>query len=711
MLPSKMKGWLARLGDSRNQLVELESDVHRRMFWFGFLFLVVIAPLQFWLAFKYDNHVDMWLGQGLGYTSIIACGTWAYRTKRYTYALRWFHCTTFIATLIPCLAEFDVSSPTFWWLSVIPAVTLLCGLTRIGVGMIVVVVAYAVAAYLMPSRPDAFIDGSLLLHASVTLSTLYISTYMVLAMLWRRRLQLELVTAQAAAMSAATAKARFLASMSHEIRTPLYGVIGAVELLRSGKATGAQRNQLLAMQEQSAKSLLALINDVLDWSKLEAGKVELTREPQDMRSIIFDANELYAVSAFQKGLEITSSCDPDVPQLILGDGMRIRQIVNNLVSNAVKFTRQGSVHVHLALATDELSASAAAKGDATCWLRVDVSDTGIGIPSDRLAALFAPFTQADASVTRKYGGTGLGLSICRELAELMGGRVTVRSSPNNGSTFTLLLPTTFVPTDTHATRGPHRHDVLVACASAGLVRHILSLAYDVGVSPEVVSHLPEDSETRGFKYVLVDAALLTGKPRPKEWVDHLVKQGLKVAVMAPLNTDAVFGTFAEGVLYKPVGKLALATFLSGEANPPGMTSRGRKLDGALHLRVLVCEDNPVNQIIVQQMLEELGAKCVLAANGKEALELLQSEQFSMVLMDVEMPDMDGLEATRLWRREEGGRKTLGRLPIVAMTANTESEHNAAARAAGMDGFLAKPFLLQDLERTLMVHASNEGTLH
>lgn len=701
---ARIKNWLAVLDKSPGLLSTLESEVHRRMYWFGIIFAALIAPINLTTIALFDGHPKAWLSMGAIYLTFAISIAVALKKKKYLWALRIFHGGAFVGTLIPCLTNISVNTPAFWWLSTIPAVMLLCGLNFMGLSMSALVVCYALFAYAHPELAREVQDSSLRVHLAVALSTIYVSAYLGLAMGWRRKLKLALVAAQEQAVASAADKARFLLSMSHEIRTPLYGVIGAVELLRAGKATPAQRNQLLAMQEQSAKTLLALINDVLDWSKLEAGRVELAREVQDLRAIVFEANELYAVTAFEKGLEFTSSCDPDVPRALLGDGMRIRQIVHNLVNNAVKFTKRGSVHIHAALALEEVPPAGVGQNDGLCWVRIDVSDTGIGIPPSNLQALLAPFTQAEGVLPRKFGGTGLGLSICRELAELMGGRISVRSAPNNGSTFSLIFPTTLVPTEPKTTSQPYRNDVLIACSSAGLVRHVLALAYEIGASPEVVSHLPDEDELLGYRYILVDAPLLAGHGRPKDWVDNLTKQGLKVAVMTPLNTDAMVGTFAEGVLYKPVSPLALGTFLRKETSAQHERLPNLRAEADLvGLRVLVCEDNPVNQIIVQQMLEEVGATFVLVPNGVEALKELQANSYDLVLMDVAMPGLDGMETTRRWRAIEKQRQ-LRKMVIIAMTAKTESGHGAAAREAGMDGFLAKPFVFKELERKLKAHA-------
>ena len=681
---------------------ELEHDVQRRMFWFGCAFIAAVGPLYVLLALLYVNRPSLWGALAFIYASLAAVALWARRSGNYARALTLLHGTSFIGVMFPALGDINVGTPAFWWMTVIPFVALLSGLTLLGIIQGTIVVGYAVTAFLLQGSSPSSDPDSLRLHMAVVLSTVYACAYLALATLWRQRLQSALDAARVAATAAGDAKARFLANMSHEIRTPLNGVIGAAELLRSGSASDAQRAQLVALQEQSAKTLLALVNDVLDWCKLDAGKVELEAEPLYLRGLVFEANELFAVAAFDKGIELTSSCNPDVPRRFVGDGTRIRQVVNNLVSNAVKFTEQGGVHIHLALEGEDPSDPP--PSDGRRWVRIEVSDSGIGIAAEQLSRLFSAFTQADNSVTRKYGGTGLGLSICSELARLMEGRLEVSSTVGRGSTFALVVP--LLPhefSEEPQTRSRQR-GVLLACANAGLIRHVRSLLHELMIEPEVLRHLPDDKHLQQPTVLLVDAPLLSSVPDARTWIESQARRGMKVAVMTPLNADAMVGTFAAGVvLYKPIRRAALTALLDAVPKPPGGILRAApSIDrGSRGRHVLLCEDSPVNQIVVQAMLAELGATCVVAANGVEALAHLGAERFDMVFMDMQMPELDGLEATRRWRAIEARRGGV-RVPIVAMTANAEGEQGAACRAAGMDGFVSKPFNMNTLAKALAV---------
>ena len=505
------------------------------------------------------------------------------------------------------------------------------------------------------------------------------------------------------AMEAATAKTRFLANMSHEIRTPLNGVIGAAELMRSARITDAQRVQLQALQEQSAQALLALVNDVLDFAKLEAGKVDIEVEPLFLRGLVFQANELFAVQAFNKGLELSSSRAPDVPKMVIGDATRIRQVVNNLVSNAVKFTETGGVHIHLSL---EPQTGRNRLPAGRRWVRVDVTDTGPGIAPETLSRLFNAFTQADQSVSRRYGGTGLGLVISQELARLMDGEVTVDSTPGEGSTFSLRLPMTLVPAAER--EAPHsivsRPDVVVVAANAGLRQHLIWLFNELGIQPAVAEALPEDDAAlAGSLLLVIDAPLLFAVKDPQAWVAGQHARRRHVAILTPLGSDAMVGV-PDGamLLYKPVRRRTLRDALAAADEraaaavaPPAGAEELQP--GAM--TVLVVEDNPVNQMVVQAMLGELGVNCAIANDGAEGLVRLQDGGFDLVLMDVQMPGMDGLAATRALRRDEAARGS-ARMPVIAMTANSEIAEKDACMAAGMDDFLSKPFGIAQLRRCL-----------
>jgi CheY-like chemotaxis protein/nitrogen-specific signal transduction histidine kinase len=520
----------------------------------------------------------------------------------------------------------------------------------------------------------------------------------IVTMRSRVRVARALETARRAAAEASDMKARFLANMSHEIRTPLTGIIGAAEVLDSKALSDAQRAQLLSMQRQSGKTLLALVNDVLDFAKLDAGKVRLEVQPVFLRGIVFESNELYSMQAFAKGIEISSSCNPDVPQSFLGDPLRLRQVVNNLVSNAVKFTDRGGVHIHLSI--EPRDAHPSEDLPSRRWIRIEVVDSGPGIADQQQRGLFNAFVQADLSVTRRFGGTGLGLSIAQELCGLMGGRIEVRSVLGEGSRFSAILPLTQNSDEVPFSAAPHRADVLLATQNSGLERHLKTLLHELSVDPVIVSRLPTQDDLAACSLLLVDAPLLKST-NVRDWMTEQSKERT-VAVLTPLGADAVVGLPPSGrLLYKPVRRKSLeALFVSdrlSQSADEGFTESATKPFVGLH--VLIADDNPVNQVVVQAMLAELGTTTVVASNGREAVECVAGEPFDVILMDVNMPEMDGLSATRELRALEANAGAQ-RLRILATSATVEASELDACLAAGMDACLAKPFGLADLRRAL-----------
>ena len=683
---------------------ELECVFQRRMFWFNVCFVLSLSPLYIATAYVRASTIN-WCVTIIVFSSVAVNAAWTRRHGNFRRGLFWLQATTFFSLGfgVGALKYFGVDTPSFWWMSVIPVVTLMNGLTRLGVLQGAIVVLYACTSFLLDTKGQpSLASPSLRLHMAVILSTVYVCANLVFAMFWRGKLQAALQEATSVALASAGAKARFLAQMSHEIRTPLAGVIGTAELLRSTRTNAEQRQQLATLQEQSAKTLLALLNDILDWSKLEAGKVLLERQAFSIRGLVSEANELFAVTSFDKQIELTNSCAPEIPRMLTGDPTRIRQVLNNLVGNAVKFTVRGSVHIHVATVPGNESALPSdAPGGA--WLHIEVTDSGAGIEPEALDAVFDAFRQADQSVTRRYGGTGLGLSISKELAELMGGRIEVVSASGHGSTFTLVLP--LRPADGQTPAPIERPGLLVACASSGMSRHMRSLLNEMGIEPRLCTALPAAGDLHRGQTLLVDAALLPSmredKARACAELAQIRDRGIKIGLMQSLGTEhAVEGVVA---LYKPVRRNALEAFLELEA--PGKAAAVAQLpEPAAGPHVLLCEDNPVNQIVMQVMLKELGATVVLAGNGQEGLARMKTEPFDLVLMDMQMPEMDGLSAAREWRRVEASRQEAGRgtprLPIICMTANTRADEGDAATAAGMDDFLGKPFGISDLKQCL-----------
>lgn len=671
--------------------------------------LLCIAPLHAYIIGRYVNTTGRWIAFSIIYIPLLFTALWVLIRKKTSYVapLRVLHIGHFLGILVASGNSISISNPNFWWLSVAPFVALLSGLTVLGLVEGFVVACFAVTAYYNPQLHVPSADEYLRVHLAAVLSTSYAILYLTLATLWRKKLQVALDNAQNTAARATQAKAQFLANMSHEIRTPLFGVIGAIELMRSPNLLDAQRTQLLSMQEQSAKSLLTILNDILDWSKIEAGKVELNTDTFDLRAVVAESTQLFAIQAFNKNIEITASADPDVPREIIGDSLRLRQILNNLASNAIKFTQRGGVHVHLALQQEE-DAQAPGGADRPIWVRIDVADTGIGIPGARLPTLFNPFTQADTSIARRYGGTGLGLSISRELVNLLGGKIVVRSAVGHGSTFSVLLPLgrTLEP-DMRESRSTT--EALLVCDNPGLIRHMLTLFHDLQVNAQVVAEVPQLTE-KTPKLVFIDAALLTNQTEASAWLTGMKSANVKVGMLAPLTAQSRATENTEGVLYKPVSSRALEDFIIYKDTKQRAAYNSRQQELVISgTRILIVEDNTINQIIVQKMIEALGAQWTAANTGYEALEHLKNTTFDAVLMDIELPEIDGIQATRRWRElESRTRRKDGRgLPIIAMAAQVEADIGALCTAAGMDHYIAKPFSINQL-KTVLANALRNG---
>ena len=691
---------------------DFERTVQRRLFLCMDSFFL-LATVVYGAIYFSQHRLDLAWMCVLGTAGNLLFLVWALRTGRYAGPLRALGAYAFVLLAGVTLQQGDTLPAAGWWLSVIPFLLAGGGLYFMAIGavaafiVIVTLLHLGVVPHVAMLPADSSIDPWRR-YAAVVGSELLTLTLIMLTMRWRIELARALDAARAAAREASDTKARFLAHMSHEIRTPLNGIIGAAELLDSPRLSNDQRMQLLGLQRQSAKTLLALVNDVLDVAKLDAGKVVLESQPVFLRGVVFEANELFSVQAYGKGIELSSSCNPDVPQTFLGDPVRLRQIVNNLVSNAVKFTARGGVHIHLSVEGVDLP-DPESRGHARL-VRIDVVDSGPGITPEQQARLFSPFTQADASIARRFGGTGLGLNIARELARLMGGRIEVRSTPGTGSSFALVVPLAVDSQALEWQKPARRQDVVLATANRGLERHLKSLLYELKVDPVSIGTLPGADELAPCRLLLVDAPLLQFTDL-RGWLEEHARAGRRVVVLTPLGADAVVGLPDDALLlYKPVRRKALEAVLGTldvHAAPVEVDDATAKK--ALHgLHVLVVEDNPVNQVVVQAMLAELGASVVIAGNGREALDCVAAESFDVVLMDMHMPEMDGLAATRALREREQ-QASAARMPVIAMTANAESDDGAACLSAGMDGFLSKPFGLAQLRRCLARHTRSQST--
>ncbi|WP_426134471.1 response regulator [Pseudomonas sp. PWP3-1b2] len=490
----------------------------------------------------------------------------------------------------------------------------------------------------------------------------------------------ELEAAKMTAVGMAQARAAFLANMSHEIRTPLNGLLGMIALSLDSPLNAEQRQQL-SIAHDSGKVLVELLNDILDLSKFDAGQLELERIPFDLGSLVEDTANLLSQNA-APSVELTCLIDPLFPAQVIGDPTRVRQIVSNLLSNALKFTRFGRVDVRLSASDDRVN--------------IEVCDTGIGIAMDAQVKIFQPFTQAGAGITRQFGGTGLGLALTHNLCEAMKGRLSISSEVGFGSQFCADLP---LPSHLPSTRQlPLKGDVMVIThAGSGLTELLTSLLPHWGLAPRFYS-LDDDLNGQAPNLLITDCPECLFRLRPGITAPILLVTAYgnfmpseEVAALGPLQQQA-----------RPLSRNALYQILQRNLRSdeelilePVQTDAAPLLHRA---RILLVEDNPVNQLVAKGMLSKLGCEVIVAAHGGEALKLLEEQRFDMVLMDCNMPVMDGYEASRQIRRS-------GRwpdLPIVALTANALSEERERCRAAGMDDYLAKPFRREELKTLLDV---------
>jgi signal transduction histidine kinase/DNA-binding response OmpR family regulator len=534
----------------------------------------------------------------------------------------------------------------------------------------------------------------------------------------RARLITELKRSKLSAEAASRAKSEFLANMSHEIRTPLNGIVGMTELALETILSDEQREYLTTVRS-SSEALLTVINDVLDFSKIEAGKMELENVPFELDELLGEAMRTIAYSAHQKSLELVYEIAPDVPSWVEGDPGRLRQIFLNLLGNAIKFTDAGEITVQVTLE----------KRDAgRAVLRCAVRDTGIGIPVEKQQLIFGAFGQVDSSTTRKYGGTGLGLAICSQMVRLMGGGISVSSELGIGSTFqfTVVLPVVEEPAPAkdmdaqaallHGMRtlviddSPTNRRVLSAMLRSWKMEITLTDGGRAGLRAMEAAC----KETQAYRIVLLDGQM-PGMDGFQVAAEIRRRPGLAGATIMMLTSGGQYGDIARcrelGIhvyLIKPIRKSELLNSMlhvlgAQSALPPGMVV-GPPLDTVKldSLRIVVAEDNPVNRQLAQRLLEKQGHRVELAGNGAEAVRLCREKLVDFVLMDVQMPEMDGFEATRVIRQAE---ETTGdHIPIVAMTAHAMKGDRERCLAAGMDGYVPKPIRKADLLHALKIYS-------
>lgn len=520
-------------------------------------------------------------------------------------------------------------------------------------------------------------------------------------------------TARRAVDAAIRVKNEFLAHMSHEIRTPLNAIIGMTELLMGTELAPAQRDYVETIRS-SGEMLLAIINDILDLTKMEAGRMELERRPFDVAEWLETTLGMVRVAAERKGLQLITEIREGTPPRLVGDVIRLRQVLGNLLSNAVKFTERGSITVQV---------SVLHRGGRRCALRVTVQDTGIGIPANQMGKLFQSFSQLDASTTRQYGGTGLGLAISRKLVELMGGDIQVESEPGRGSSFHFTAILEAEPSEISAAerKGPRdARKALIVGSFGNAAERIGSWLRDWGFAETSVL-APADAMARLQAADPCDLVLLDADTPGLE-VSPLTEL---VSRQRPTDTPALLVIVAaepDSAWSQAVQNPALFAWLTPPVREEDLRSvvemaltqhrSPRTVPGAAALpeRALVVEDNPVNRQVAVRMLERLGVAPDTAENGEVALQKLRETAYDVILMDVQMPVLDGVETTRRIRREWPS----DRQPwIVAMTAHAMRGDRERYLAAGMDDYLSKPVRAQDLRAVLTRPRRNwrKGTEH
>ncbi len=496
----------------------------------------------------------------------------------------------------------------------------------------------------------------------------------------------ELRAAREATEEAALERGRFLANVSHEIRTPMNAIVGLASLLLDRSSSPEERDYL-GMIRSSADELLRIVNELLDFSKIESGNLQIVTAPFKLRDCVEEAADLFVIEAGRKSLGLYWLIDERLPEILIGDALRLRQVLINLIGNAIKFSEAGEVTIRV---------EGSRRRDGDWRLSFSVEDTGIGIPASQLDRLFQPFSQVDASASRRHGGTGLGLVICQRLVELMSGTIEVASEPGRGSTFSFNIPAAEVAySEPRETSFDNRRILLVLPPGKGRIMlrqqiQSLGMTTSLTTSPESARHRIGASEH--FDAILAARQLISADSR---LLSLAASHQIPVIIIGHNGQHRTLTT--ETVLPQPVRRSTLGESLSRIFDGERQPRRTPSAHPPQTLPILIVEDNPVNQKVMTLTLQRLGFQPDVAASGAEALQALDHHDYDVVFMDIQMPEMDGIETTKHIRRQ----LPASRQPrIIAITASALPEQRAACLAAGMDGYLSKPLRPEDLSATL-----------